>query len=517
MAYTLGISSGMYGIKKEEDYLGIARKIQWSITKGVKFSQIDLESITEFLEPDLENKVKRIKALGVEFGFHGESQAMGGRDTPVKLDSAIAVDYERTHERLMIALENAGKLGSKYFLLHSSETQPFILLGKDLQPSKVVDFWGRPLKKIIEEDKRLKDWILENDYIWEFSRETPKKLINTYVNQMKERFYIELQRKGKEIKEPDKKELKKIEEDAKEYTISSFLQETSAPHLSYGVEAATYYIIAKWMELNKDSLWKSIANNGKIDDDKFRKSWEKWVPAVSAKYIWGHFNPKSSDYKDPKTILEKYKMYFVLETPTGFAGGENLGRFSRPLHMAYLSEHVGTSYFGVAFDFEHVLGNNIDPKKEIAEFSAKGGKWIKVLHLGFPTPLHTAHAKIDIGSDEQKYLYDRIWELKQKGFDDGYLIFERGGGEDPVGQTILALRLVKKYLEMNTHPKDLPLEFYGLKQEGPAVKAQQLQIKEHTLDPLKGMLVVPEEEHGILSGAAQRKGKTKEWEAEKYR
>jgi len=304
---------------------------------------------------------------------------------------------------------------------------------------------------------------------------------------------------------------------ARDEAIKFFVDFTNTPDLRYGAEAAAYYIVAKWMQLNRDPLWKSIAGGGNIDKEDFRKEWQKWVPAVSAKYIWGHFNPKLSDYKDPKSILEKNKMFFVLETPTGFSGGENLGRFSRPYHMALLAENAGTGYFGVAFDFEHVLGNNIDPKAEIGAFTRDGCKWIKVLHVGFPTPLHTAHATVDIGSDEQKYLYDRIWEMKQKGFESGYIIFERGGGEDPVKQTILALRLIKKFLEENVEPKNLPLEFYGLKEEGPAIRSQELQIRQHALDPLKGMLFASEEEHGLFSRSAVEKGKGKEWEAEKYR
>ncbi len=439
---------------------------------------------------------------------------------PTKLDSAMQVEYSSSHQRLIISLTEAGKLGSKYFLLHSSESTPFIMLGKDLEPSRVVDFWGRPMEKLINDDPRLRQWLLENmekEFLCAFMRGSPEHYKEQYVTTQTQKFYRELEVKGEKPREMTREEIEKITKGAEEYALKVFIQSTDTSDMSYGTEATAYYIVAKWMELNKDALWTAIAGSGSIDDEKFRKSWEKWVPAVSAKYLWGHFNPKLSDYPNPKNLLEKYNMYFVIETPTGYSGGENLGRFSRPVHMAVLAQNAGTKLFGVAFDFEHVLGNNIDPKDEISKLPYMGGKFVKVIHAGFPTPLHTAHATVEVGSDEHRYLYERLWELRQKGFEDGYIIFERGGGEDPVGQTIIALRLIKEFLEKNTLPKDLPLEFYGVKEEGPELARQELAIKQHALDPLRGMFVVPEEEHGILGKAAIARGKGEEWKKEEYK
>lgn len=511
MGYTVGISSGFFGAAKDEDIMGISKKITWGITQGVNFVQVDLESITEFKEPDLLAKVKRSKDAGIEFGMHGETNAYGSGNV-FQLDSAIGVDYMRTHDRLIRSLEEAGKIGAKYYLLHSSETTPWLNLWREFQPTSLVDFWGRPLSVFLKENPKLTEWLfdaIDNEKLMELKPFHERNYIITPKDY--EIMYKEDARKNE--KQIDEKEIQKI---SKEKALEKLYNFVVSEEQHYGPERLAYYFIAKWMEINKDPLWKSIAGDGNIDDNKFRNNFNAWVPAVAAKYWWGHLNPKESKYPDPKPILKKYKLYLVIETPTGFSGGEDLGRFSRPSHMCHLAMNSGTEYFGLTIDFEHMLGNNIDPKIDISAFPHRGGEKVKVLHLGFPTPLHTAHKGLELGSDEQKYIYDRIWELRQKGFKDGWFLFERAKVED-IKNSILSLRMLKKFLEEDIPPNKLPLEFYGLKEEGPAIRMQELQIKQHALDPLKGMLTVPEHEHGVFSGAAQEKGKSKEWQSEEYR
>ena len=63
MGYILGVSSGIYAAAKSEgegeSFLGISKKIYYTMFKGVDFNQIDLESIAEFREPGLKEKIKR--------------------------------------------------------------------------------------------------------------------------------------------------------------------------------------------------------------------------------------------------------------------------------------------------------------------------------------------------------------------------------------------------------------------------------------------------------------------------
>ena len=83
-----------------------------------------------------------------------------------------------------------------------------------------------------------------------------------------------------------------------------------------------------------------------------------------------------------------------------------------------------------------------------------------------------------------------------------------------IGYKAVSLTLMPTW---DTEPKLLPLEFYGMKEHGPEIARQQLAIKEHALDPLKGTLLIPEEEYTFLSSEAVKKGKGEEWRKEKLK
>lgn len=544
MAYIIGVSSGIFGAARPEErmqYLGISRKVGYCITQGVNFTQIDVETMSEFKDPQIgledEKKLKawknKVKGLGISLGFHGESQAMvGGRELPIKLDSAIKDDYERSHQRLMEVLENSGKIGGKYYLLHSSESTPFILLGKDFQPSVLVDFWGRPLGDFIDEqrDERgknwLMDWIMEQEFIWrEWWGKTPKGLTEERM---------ETQKRLHGIEYPDRPIPAKAEKELKEFWTErlrdDFLEAIKSRSLRYGPERFAYWITAKWMEKKNDPLWVKITeewdktkmkinkpdSKASIDDPDFRETAEgimTWVPAVAAKYLWGHFNQdkckKKAPFKDkdPKKVLEKYKMYFVIETPMAQAGMENLMRLSDPVHMCHLAEHMNFEYFRVAIDFEHILSNYIEPKEMIERMGETHGKLIKVVHLGWPTPIIPAHMPIYVGSEQHVWIYNRLWELRKKGFDekdDRYLIYERGS--EFIHQSILAMRLIVEFLEKSVTPDKLPDKFFGVKTgELASLERQRVAISDHLEDPLEGLLAIPEEEYTMLGRIATGK------------
>ena len=91
MAYTVGVSSGYWSIKKDPGLLGMHMKAQWCIKAGVRHTQVDIESITELQEPDIKNKMERTKKMGITFGCHSEAKAYGGMDTMLSglgMDSA---------------------------------------------------------------------------------------------------------------------------------------------------------------------------------------------------------------------------------------------------------------------------------------------------------------------------------------------------------------------------------------------------------------------------------------------
>ncbi len=519
--YVIGISSGMFMAAAEgekETYLTVPRKIFYGGVKGVNFTQLDIESITEFNEPNVEEGVKKVKELGIRFGVHGESYAMGGAERPISmLDSAIETEYFHAHQRLLQHIDGAGKLGAEYLLIHSSETTAFIRLGMHQQPSKLVDPWGRPLKDLVTKERtELKKWILQADFLWEdFIHETPKEVKEHFRN-----IKIQNYRISHENKDPSKEDMEKIEKEAEESALEHFLKYTYTAQLMFGAEKIAYYIVAKWMMMEKHQLWMNIVGKMLSDEELYNLANDpekSWVPAVSAMYILGHFTSKDTKaYSDPKPLLKKFNLLFVFETPMAGHGTEGLMRLARPRDMCFLAKAINSDFVGVAYDSEHMLGSNINPLKEAESLPAKTGEFIKVIHLGYPTPHQPAHMPIPVGSEAQLFLYRVLFELRKKGFTDGYLIFERAG-EQSIQQSVIAIRLMVQFLEKDVPPEKLPEEFYGMKPGGPEIARQLVAIREHALDPLKGLITVPEEEHGFFGKAAIEKGKGEEWKKEKYK
>jgi len=534
MPYKLGVSTGLFSIAKSADpegrheYLGIPRKALWSITKGVNFAQVDLESMAEFIEPDLDKKIKDLEGMGVEIGIHGEAREY----TSVLpfLDSALEEEWHRSHERLIKSLEGSGLVKSKYFLLHASASVSWQLLWRDLQPTTLADVWGRPLSFFLKNEDEVLDWAVSTDFVREIVRGLSKDTEGTYAREQLRELVNDwaIRNQGKE---PDDRTMAEFNRQAAEYgkaiVRNTFNRFISSSDETYGSERIAYYCMAKWMQDSKScprqlkEIWKEICKDGDIDDKKWReeKGGSNWVPAVTCAYTWGHFNPekclrwpeKFKQPTDPKPILEKHKMYFVFETPMTGAGEEEQMRLGRPIHMLALVKRMGTPWGGLAFDWEHQLSGNIDPMKEAQELPEGEGRLVKVIHAGYPAVVSPAHVPIPMGSEAQKYAYDILWELRKKGFKEGWIIFERGGGQEPVKESVQSLRLVVKYLEMDIPPDKLPDAFYGFEVGGIRWTRQQVAIRDHALEPLKGLLSVPEEEYGFMSTAAAAKGKLEEW------
>jgi hypothetical protein len=557
MSYIVGVSSGAFGVaeaRERPELVGLFKKAQSCITRGVQFVQLDLESLSEFEEPNLKEKMESdiVKKLGVTFGIHSETKAFGVE--AAELDSAIRMEYERAHKRLIDILKKAGEIGSKYVLIHSSESDPFPLVALRTQSTDLVDFYGRPFKEFLDENKWLLDWIIEKEgkFIWEeVLHESLEEYIRyhreAWTREIKEFYLLHFKR------EPTEEELKKAlderEKELKERLKRYFCDIVSSKTLHYGPERWAYFLVAKWME--QKPLWKKIvevnlkffaARDKKtveewakekninlqklsIDDPNFRNNHEIWVPAVSAQYIWGHMNPKiPATYPDPKPLIEKYKMPLVLETPMAERGVEEWLRFYNPLHIFCLAEEVGTNYIQLALDLEHMLSIRLDPETVISLFPEGAGKFVKVIHAGWPATLAPAHLPIYLGSDQQLYLYKMYYLLRKKGFGldpniDHFIVFERGGPET-FQESVIALRKIVEFLEKDIPPERLPPEFFGIATGEIASEERQLAtIREHAYDPLKGLLMVPEEEYTFLSRAALEKpGVTPEkWKKEELR
>jgi len=562
--YIIGVSSGVFGIAQPQEKLGyidLSQKGFYSAFKGVNFTQIDLETSAEFIAPDVSSRLEKLrKEMNVEFGIHGLMRAMGANG--IFLDSAIREDWQRTHFCLSRDIERSGKVKAKYLLQHASETPPYDTLGKQFQPTDVVDIWGRPLYVFLQENSNVFNWLIRQEeartVMGRRGQIVPDYLDNPAnkegFRENAQKRAIDAMRREGVIKQADdiyKPEIAaEINERANEMTEREFLPSVEQSvkeeviegikrgSLTYGSEKIAYLAIAKWMSDRNDPLWKGIVGDRSIDSVKNDSG--GWVPAVSLKYIYGHFFPEEASdaskygYKNLKPLLNQYQLMFVIETETGKAGDEEVPRAANPAHFVMLCKEMeskGVTRFRAAVDFEHCLGAGLKPMGEgkgeegfIDQIPAGCGKYVGVLHLGWPTALGPAHVPIFLGSEQQEWLYKWIYALRKKGFtesEDRFLIFERAGGigGDPVDQSTMAIKKIVEFLRNDVRPEDLTkegnLHFYGY--EDSSVKMQEAEIAEHFMDPIKGLLQIPEEQHGFLGGAAVAKGKAKEWEAGKMR
>jgi hypothetical protein len=591
----LGVSSGLFSVTQEAEkiqLIGFYKKAQSCITKGVEFVQVDLESVAEFKEPDLKMNMENVKRLGITFGVHSETAATGVEIA--ELDSAIETDYKFGHERLQEILEKSGELGSKYVLIHASESESFISLERHMQPTILVDYFGNPLRTFLEKNEQLLEWAMggkpeelidrimkfwngiedrtarkkiteddikkvfkEQEFVW---RELihGRTLADTIRGVLYESIHDQEVRHGIDYESMDDERYKNVETMVKinitdifrniRRTVLEFIQ---SRNLSYGPERIAYYFIARYMEMNNDPLWKTIVDstlkywantenktveewkkikgivNMTLEDPNFLKYSYLWVPAVSAKYIWGHLNQDKNTgpikYPDFKPIIKKYNMPLVLETPMARRGVEQWLRLANPLQMYYLAKQIGSEYVQLAFDLEHMLSVRLDPEKVIDLMPSDAGKFVRVIHAGYPSTLAPAHMLIPIGSEQQMYLYKMYYKLWKKGMgkeNDCFLVFERGAPES-MQQSIVSLRKIKEFMEQNISPEDLVkhLDFFGLAVGEIASPERQMNIiHEHAWDPLKGLITTPEETYTSLGKAATEKGKRpEEWKKEELR
>ncbi len=410
------------------------------------------------------------------------------------------------------------------------------------------------------------------------ARENPElaRRINEFIDNYTRQHGREPSREELERQFP---EIRVTEEDIDNQLYEEWLGESQRRYMKGAItdEELAYAVVTKYLELKKDDpkepLWKLFFGDKTLEnmEEKWGKKNEKTgeieprrladpetgviyldpdvIAMVGCRYIIGHFESDplpeytaEMEQKKPERAndsfykkkaidkLKQVKVTLVFENPElSEAGTEGLQRIIRGKHMynfVKAAEKVlGTEYIRLLIDFNHWVHNAIDPgsefdilKKEAPDF----GKYVKAIHVYEPWPIHE-HAPFDIPSDEQMKIYRWLFQLRQIGFKDGILVFERGGGENPqqISRTIiLALREIKKNLEKDVDPKKLPLEFFGISPEGVlSTERQMVIIREHARDPLKGLIISPEEEHTALGREALAKpGMTPEkWKKEELR
>ncbi len=327
---------------------------------------------------------------------------------------------------------------------------------------------------------------------------------------------------------------------------------------TYGRLVDAYKIVAHHLFFTKDPQWMSMAEVYKdvlakykidySDDDWLTRTWDKaerendtefkqfFYAVIGAKFLEGHIRAlfkwmdneliKEELKNDPVRQEIARKLQVTIEIPDArdpkYAGRYMLSH-SKQIYSAVKTTRrvLKSERLWMTIDNEHLATQGYDPWVEgrmMAEKYPEYGKMVLSVHCTYPTPLHS-HYPVELGQTE---VYELLWLLRKSGSgkDPGhtvYLIFERGGGDDPFRQSVDALKIMVKYLNKDVPPEELDLEFYGLEKTAFDVKRQEQIMMDHRFDVLKDLFEVPEEEWGLLSTAAVKKGKKEIFKKEEVR
>ncbi len=326
---------------------------------------------------------------------------------------------------------------------------------------------------------------------------------------------------------------------------------------TYGKLTDGYNIMAHYLFYTKDPIWvemcrvySDVLDKYKLDysdDEWLDKSWKRaeetndrqfkefYYAAVAAKFLEGHIQEALKWLNDkfiknelagrPDLIKIAKNLKFTIEMPDArdpkYAGLYLLWH-PKQIYAAIktIRKTLETDRVFITMDWEHVAGHGVDPLimvKDLKKIAPDYGKYILSVHSNTPNPLH-AHYPIEYGD---MVLYKLMYFLRTTGMGkqghDVYLLFERGGGDDPFKQAVDALKLQAKFLEKDTPPDKLPPEFFGVRMTAGDYWRQEQIMRDHRFEPLKDLLETPEEEWGLLSSVATKKGKTKEFKKEEMK
>lgn len=414
-------------------------------------------------------------------------------------------------------------------------------------------------------------------------RKTNPERVNEALIQFQQRYNRPFERSLEDTRTLGREFLREIEpkrEEVDNEIYKEWLRESRRRHVEGALtdEELAYAIIAKYLEVKKNDekepLWKLFFGDKTMESlekewgTKDEKSGEvksrrlvntdtgeiyldpEIVALVACRYVIGHFEAeplpeyigeifkkvpdreKDASWYRKNAIdkLKEIKVTLAFENPELSEGQiEGLQRIIRGKHMynfVKASEQIfKTEYIRLLVDLNHWLHNALDPAKEFELLKKEApdfGKYVKAVHIYEPLPIHW-HNPFEIPSDQQFKIYRWLHQLRGIGFKEGYLVFERGGGQNPFEITrtaVLALREIITNLDKDIDPKKLPLEFYGISSSGIlSPERQMVIIREHARDPLKGLIIAPEEEHTALGKEALAKpGMTPEkWKKEELR
>jgi len=319
-----------------------------------------------------------------------------------------------------------------------------------------------------------------------------------------------------------------------------------------------YHIMAHYLFYEKDPMWVEIAKYYKDvldrykmdynDDDWLDNAWreaeenndrkfkEFFYGAVAAKFLEGHIK-RALRWRDekliPKTLAGHAQLQQIardliiaVEIPDARDAqhaGLHLLWSNRQIYVAVkvIRKVLSTDRVWILADFEHTATQGIDPiidMEEVVKLAPDFGALTISCHSNAPNPSH-AHEPLELGDIR---IYKLLHYLRQTGFgktDDRYVIYERGGGDDPFRRSIESLRLTIKFLERDVPPDKLPAEFFGYEGAVAGGEDRQAQIiRDHAWEPLKDLMEMPDEEFTLLGQAAIKKGRRPEqWKKAEFR
>ncbi|GEM_PF-609950 len=334
-----------------------------------------------------------------------------------------------------------------------------------------------------------------------------------------------------------------------------------------------YHIMAHYLFYTKDPQWLAMVEEYKdVVVDKYGldyndpywldKTWKKaetendknfkefFYAVVSAKFLEGHMkaafdwlrnvfikeeipdivkgikDPKEQEKEKEELTRIAKNLIIGIENPDA-RSSEHAGMYPlwrpRQIYSAVktLRSVLKTDKVMIIVDHEHLATNGVDALQESRKYiktKPDFGELVISVHANHPNPLHP-HEPIELGDT---ILYELIYNLRLTGLGvkrTAFLIFERGGGEDPFQKSIDSLRLMVQFLEKSppTPTDSLPLEFYGLQGMSGDAQRQLMIIRDHTMDPIKDLLEVPEEEWSFLSKAAREKGRAEAFKKGEYK
>ena len=579
MPIKVGVTSGIYAVARSEELATPVKKLGYTITRGASAMEIAADVAHEIPYTHGLDMRHIAKKQGVDILFHGDltvpmelperSEWRDAHDRMCKsVRSAVyaGAKYIDFHASLNIWLELMTYAGRKLMSSFVDSEGRFILhIMKECQPLREwfvetrLDSYGRDL--LTNEELRLLNNIerqkqRELDEILERER--------TRLSQALSNKEITLDEFQKKIDEVRKREIGRIQNEILEVNRLPLKKlergEAWASEEFRGTETLDgYHIMAHYLFYTKDPIWMEMANiysnvlsrYGLNYNDRMwlEKAWrsaennndkefkEFFYAVVGAKYLEGHikktfewmnkdFRKELATHPDGKELQEiANKLVIAIENPDArdpsHAGMYILWRLKQIYAAVKTTRRtLKTNRVAIIIDHEHIASQGHDAWLEVAETAKQipdYGTLVISIHSNHPNPLHP-HEPIEFGDVK---LYELLHTWRRTGFGKNglaYLIFERGGGEDPFKRSVEALKLMATYLEKDTEPKNLPLEFFGIKGPVSGMMERQLQIiRDHAYEPLKDLLDMPEEEWGILSAEARRKGRAEVWKKAEMR